>query len=202
MWRCRGSARLRGRLGGCRRHAGAEQGQPQGEQESQAHTSDSIWHDGDMAAARNWTPLNHDARHHCLGCGVENRIGLKLKFFLDPERGGVVCRLRLPLRFQGPHGLAHGGIIATVLDEAMSKAVHASGVIAMTRHIEVDYLRPVALGASLELRSRVVSVEGRKHFCEGVLSGGERELARGKALFIAVPQWLDAVAPPAQPEQP
>ena len=152
-----------------------------------------------MAAAQNrtppdWTPLNHDARHNCLGCGVENRIGLKLKFFLDPEQGGVVCRLRIPNRFQGPHGLAHGGILATVLDEAMSKAIHSTGVIAMTRHMEIDYLRPVALGAPLELRAHVVSVEGRKHFCEAVLQSATeaKDLARGKALFIAVPRWLEA----------
>ena len=83
-------------------------------------------------------------------------------------------------------------VLATVLDEAMSKAVHAAGVTAMTRHMEIDYLRPVALGAPLELQSRLVKVDGRKHFCEAVLSGGDRELARGKALFIAVPRWLEA----------
>ena len=136
------------------------------------------------------TPLYHSAQHNCVGCGVENRIGLKLKFFLDPAQGGVLCQLRIPRRFQGPHGLAHGGILATVLDEAMSKAIHASGVTAMTRHMEVDYLRPVALGASLELRGRVTSVDGRKHFCEAAITHDGREMTRAKGLFIAVPKWL------------
>ncbi len=136
------------------------------------------------------TPLAFDDRHHCFGCGAQNRIGLRLRFFLDKD-GAALASLRFPKRFQGPHGFVHGGVIAAVLDEAMSKAIHASAhgakVMALTRQMETEYLRPTALGAPLILRGQQDRLEGRKHFCSAALLDGEdRVLARAKALFIAV----------------
>lgn len=101
--------------------------------------------------------------------------------------GDVVCPLRLAKRFQGPPGHAHGGIIATLLDEAMSKANRAQGVLAMTRTLDVEYLRPVPVGMGLRLTARHTRAEGRKHYCEAELRNGEGEvLARGRALFLAI----------------
>ena len=136
------------------------------------------------------TPLAYDAQHNCFGCGELNEIGLRLRFFTN-ERREVVCHFSVPVRFQGPHGFAHGGVIASVLDEAMSKAIHASphaaGLMAMTRHMETNYLRPLPLDTPVVLRAHQARVEGRKHFCEGILSDQSgRLLATGKALFIAI----------------
>jgi uncharacterized protein (TIGR00369 family) len=132
------------------------------------------------------TPLKHGALHHCFGCGEENRSGLHLKFYVDEERQ-VVCRARVPKHFEGPPGHVHGGIIATMLDEAMSKANRAHDVVAMTRQLDVEYLRPVPLQLPLRLTGRRVSHDGRKHFCEAeIVNEKGTVLARGKALFIAV----------------
>ncbi len=136
------------------------------------------------------TPLLFNAQHNCFGCGELNPIGLRLKFFTN-EQLEVVCHFTVPERFQGPHGFAHGGVIASMLDEAMSKAIHASphaaGLMAMTRHMETNYLRPVPLGASVVLRAHQEKVEGRKHFCLASLEDETgRQLATGKALFIAI----------------
>ncbi len=135
-------------------------------------------------------PLVFDDQHNCFGCGAHNRIGMRLRFFID-EAGAAVATLRLPKRFQGPHGFVHGGVIAAILDEAMSKAIHASAhggsIMAMTRHMETEYLRPTPLGATLSLHGQQDRVEGRKHFCSGTLEDADgRLLARGKALFIAI----------------
>jgi uncharacterized protein (TIGR00369 family) len=131
-------------------------------------------------------PLTHGALHHCFGCGLENRAGLRLRFYTD-DAGQVVSPLRLARRFQGPPGHAHGGIIATLLDEAMSKANRAREVVAMTRTLEVDYIRPVPVGVALRLTARHLSAEGRKHHCEAEISNSKGEvLARGRALFIAI----------------
>ena len=91
-------------------------------------------------------PLSHGALNRCFGCGQTNPTGLRLKFFVDEEHT-IVCRVRLARRFEGPPGHAHGGIIATLLDEAMSKANRQFGVLAMTRQMGVEYLKPVPLGA-------------------------------------------------------
>ena len=131
-------------------------------------------------------PLAHGALNHCFGCGQQNRTGLRLRFFTDAT-GQVICPLRLAKRFQGPPGHAHGGVIATLLDEAMSKANRAREVVAMTRKLEVEYLRPVPVGVKLRLSARHTRAEGRKHFCEAELASETGEvLARGHALFIAM----------------
>ena len=136
------------------------------------------------------TPLVFDDQHNCFGCGAHNRIGMRLRFFVDSD-GSVLSTLRLPKRFQGPHGFVHGGVIAAILDEAMSKAIHASAlgakIMALTRQMETEYLRPTPLGALLTLHGRQDRVEGRKHFCSAAVTDtAGHTLARGKALFIAV----------------
>lgn len=132
-------------------------------------------------------PLAHGALHRCFGCGGKNRSGLRLRFFLDGT-GQIICQVKLAERFEGPPGHAHGGIVATLLDEAMSKANRAQQVIAMTRHIEVDYLKPVPLRTPLQLKAWHLSAEGRKHYCEAELTAATsgQVLAKGRALFIAI----------------
>jgi uncharacterized protein (TIGR00369 family) len=137
-------------------------------------------------------PLSHGALNRCFGCGQTNRAGLRLKFFVDEEHT-IVSRVRLARRFEGPPGHAHGGILATLLDEAMSKANRQFGVLAMTRQMEVEYLKPVPLGLPLMLTGRRTGFSEKKHFCEAELANEDGEvLARAKGLFIAVdPEMLD-----------
>jgi uncharacterized protein (TIGR00369 family) len=131
-------------------------------------------------------PLEHGALHHCFGCGPENKTGLRLKFFVDDQHQ-VVCRVRVPRRFEGPPGHVHGGVIATLLDEAMSKANRQFGVVAMTRQMEVEYLKPVPLMTPLTLTAHHVSAQERKHRCEAQIANQDGTiLAQGRALFIAV----------------
>ena len=134
------------------------------------------------------TPLAHGALNHCFGCGLENPSGLHLRFFIADD-GAIVCHTRLARRFAGPPGHAHGGIIATLLDEAMSKANRARSILAMTRHLAVDYLRPVPLATPLTLTARYLEAHGRRHHCEAQLTDAAGQiLASGKAVFIEVPQ--------------
>jgi uncharacterized protein (TIGR00369 family) len=93
----------------------------------------------------------------------------------------------VPERFEGPPKHLHGGIIATLLDEAMSKAVRLNGRAAMTRQMEVDYLRPVPSGAEIRIQGRIIRSEGRKHWTEAmILSAKGTTLATAKGLFIEV----------------
>ena len=131
-------------------------------------------------------PLAHSASNRCFGCGPANRTGLKLKFFVD-ENGRVVSRFKAPRRFEGPPGYVHGGVIATLMDEAMSKACRARDVTAMTRQMEVEYLRPAPLRSALSLEGRHLRSDHRKHYCEAELRlEGGTILAKGRGLFIAI----------------
>jgi uncharacterized protein (TIGR00369 family) len=139
-----------------------------------------------LPAQLSLTPLSHGALNNCFGCGLENPTGLRLKFFVDAD-SNVVSHLRLARRFVGPPGHAHGGIIATLLDEAMSKSNRARGILAMTRHIEVDYLRPVPLSQPLTLSARHAGTTGRRNHTEAQLTDASGQiLATAKAVFVTV----------------
>jgi uncharacterized protein (TIGR00369 family) len=126
------------------------------------------------------------AQNRCFGCGVANPNGLHLEFYLTKDLR-VVCLATVGDSFEGPKGYVHGGIIATLLDETMSKAVRAHGLVAMTRHLEVDYQRPVPSTQEIRLEGRVTRNEGRKHWTEAsIFDANDRLLAHGKGLFIEV----------------
>lgn len=70
------------------------------------------------------TPLFHGAQNRCFGCGQANPVGLRLEFSQSAE-GAVISNAIVSDQYEGPRGYLHGGIIATLLDEAMSKANRA-----------------------------------------------------------------------------
>jgi uncharacterized protein (TIGR00369 family) len=131
-------------------------------------------------------PFDHAAQNRCFGCGPANAVGLHLDFFLAEDRS-VVSLPTIPDTYEGPSGYLHGGIIATLLDETMSKAIRAQGFVAMTRNMEVDYLRPVPSASPIRLEGRITRSEGRKHWAEAkILNPEGTTLAQGKGLFIEV----------------
>jgi uncharacterized protein (TIGR00369 family) len=132
------------------------------------------------------TPMAHAAQSRCFGCGPANAAGLQLEFYLAQD-GSVVSFPAIAERFEGPPTFLHGGIIATLLDEAMSKAVRATGVTAMTRQMEVDYRRPVPSATQVRMEGRVVRNEGRKHWTEAqILNDRGVTLASATGLFVEV----------------
>jgi uncharacterized protein (TIGR00369 family) len=132
------------------------------------------------------TPMEHTAQNRCFGCGPANAIGLRLEFLLAEDKS-VVCLPTIPECFEGPHGFVHGGIIATLLDEAMSKSVRAIGLTSLTSQLEIDYRSPVPSGEPIRLEGRLVRAEGRKHWTEArILNQMGRVLAEGKGLFIVL----------------
>jgi uncharacterized protein (TIGR00369 family) len=98
-----------------------------------------------------------------------------------------VCRFRLGKRYTGPPGHAHGGIIATILDEAMGKVNKLRQVVALTSEIRVNYLKPVPLNKPLRVESRELRVRGRRHInMAEILNGSDEVLARGRGTFVAI----------------
>ncbi|MGH9559952.1 MAG: PaaI family thioesterase [Terracidiphilus sp.] len=131
-------------------------------------------------------PLAHSSQNQCFGCGPANPTGLRLEF-LVAEDGAVVSLPEIPISFEGHPGFLHGGVIATLLDEAMSKAVRALGYPSVTAKLEVDFRRPVPSGVRLRIEGCVVSSEGRKHWTEAVIADANQNiLANGKGLFVEI----------------
>jgi acyl-coenzyme A thioesterase PaaI-like protein len=137
----------------------------------------------------------------CFGCGPDNPYGLHLAFIVetkdddtDPEAITATAPVQLDSFYEGPPGHIHGGIVATLLDEAMSKLNRPFNVLAMTRHMEIDYLRPAPLRQPLTLIGRHLRRDGRKLFHHAELQSQDGTvLARAKGLFIVLdPALIEA----------
>ncbi len=125
--------------------------------------------------------------NRCFACGPDNPEGMHLEFHFDEANRRSYCRFRLPKKYQGPPGHSHGGIIATILDEAMGKVNRLRSVIALTKQMDVEYLKPVPLQTPLIVEGRESSVRGKKHINIAEIRNQKGEvLARGRAVFIAI----------------
>jgi uncharacterized protein (TIGR00369 family) len=134
----------------------------------------------------NLTPIPRPAENRCFGCGMANPHGMQLEFYSASD-GSVVAQATVAECFESGQGFLHGGIIATLLDEAMSKAMHVNDVLAMTRHIEVDYLRPVPSMKPIRIEARRTHNEGKKQYAHAqILSADGETLATATGLFIVV----------------
>jgi acyl-coenzyme A thioesterase PaaI-like protein len=118
----------------------------------------------------------------CFACGVENPVGLHIKFFSE---GADACRAEVTLddSYQSYPGIAHGGIIATMLDEVMGRAVMAGGNterFMATAKLEIRYRQRVPLNQPLILYGRIDKDRGRL-----VTTVGEIRLEDGTVLAEA-----------------
>ena len=125
-------------------------------------------------------------RHWCYGCGDRNPEGLQIVFEVDGTR--VSGRFQARETQGGWPGLAHGGIAAAALDEAMGWATWAAGALSMTARMEVKYRRPLPLGEELVVSAEVTRDRGRRLEAEAMIRtlSGET-LAEASGLFLRVP---------------
>ena len=118
----------------------------------------------------------------CFGCGKNNPIGLKLEFDLDEKNQTVEGKFTARPEYAGYTGIVHGGIVTTMLDEAMVKLLWDMGISAVTAALEVRMVKPVPVGRELTIRARVDSEKGRViQTSAEVEDENGNVLARGKA---------------------
>jgi len=124
------------------------------------------------------------APHSCFACGTLNTHGLQLELHASDDRCWV--ETTLAERFQGWDGIAHGGIICTILDEVMAWALVDHDLWGVTARMQVDFKHPVPIGRPIRAEGRVVEVRRRLVEAEGILLDPESGaiLARSQATFV------------------
>ena len=125
----------------------------------------------------------------CFGCGGANDAGMKLTFEQDNAKRKIVGRFILGEAYQGGGGMAHGGIIATLLDEAMGKVCRFREVRAVTAELTVQYLKPVKVDQEIIVEGFETDQKGRNLFLAGEIRNNAGEvLARGSGRFVVIGQ--------------
>lgn len=132
----------------------------------------------------------------CFGCSPHNERGLQLTF-TQVSRSGVAGRYTAPAHTCGAPGVVHGGVQATLLDEAIGFAVHAhhesTGELekdeaawqkVVTVEFDLRYRRPVPTETEVGLRAEVVREHGRDYLAVAEIVGDDDEV-----LTSATAKW-------------
>lgn len=101
-------------------------------------------------------PFTSREGYHCFGCSPDHLSGLRLSFYEDGDE--IVSTWEPNAQFEGYHGVIHGGIQATLMDEIASWTVYVKVKVAgVTSSMDVHYHKPVFLsGGALTIRSKVL----------------------------------------------
>ncbi|MEW5735196.1 MAG: PaaI family thioesterase [Thermodesulfobacteriota bacterium] len=135
--------------------------------------------------------------YNCFCCGSKNPIGFKMRFFADKDR--VFSDVVLTENHAGWEHLTHGGLLATLLDETMGWALLTFiRKFAVTRKMEVRYLRPVPVGHHVRVEGRVTETRESGVSLSGTLFGPDGRksvIAYSDMVFVSQKRLDEAPQP-------
>lgn len=147
--------------------------------------------EGTTSAERPLDPRLNDLSSYqgCFACGLRNDQGLKLTFWVEGDE--IITEFTPDTHYQGFPGVLHGGVVATLLDEALSRTASIEGRWMMTGRLEIRYRRPAPLGPRLRVTARQISSRSRVVHAEGEVRLADDPsviLADARGVFLRVPE--------------
>lgn len=125
----------------------------------------------------------------CYACGEENDRGLHMEFRHENDR--AICDYTPCAYQQGYPGRMHGGVVATLIDEAMGWAVYAAALWGATARLNVRYRQPVRLDDALHIEAWVTKNRGRLiELRAEVRDPAGTLLAEGEGVFMKLDRSL------------
>ena len=91
----------------------------------------------------------------CYVCGEENPLGLHVPFARDGENGSRAAYVARPEHVGWP-GLLHGGLLFTLMDEAIAWSLYYGGLRGVTAKAEARFRTPVTVGSSLVITASIM----------------------------------------------
>lgn len=126
---------------------------------------------------------------HCFVCGLENTYGLKLAFYENgPDT--VICNYTVPEHYQGYPGIVHGGIVTSILDEAVGRVfmIADPNRFMYTAKLTSRFRQPVPIETPLKITAQIVKDRGRIAESKALLFDPDGELlAEAEALMVSLP---------------
>jgi uncharacterized protein (TIGR00369 family) len=134
-----------------------------------------------------YTLLPNRDDHQCFGCGPKNPVGLQMQFYTNGET--VASWVTVPPHLCGWSNLTHGGILFTILDEIMARAIiYGLRCIILTKSITVEFKKPVSTGTEIRAEGRVLQVvNNREALAEGTIYNNAGDVcARATGTFATI----------------
>jgi uncharacterized protein (TIGR00369 family) len=120
---------------------------------------------------------------NCFVCGDKNPIGLNVPFYVKDDR--VVAEYTAQRQFEGYKDILHGGILSSLLDEVMIRAVLAKGINCLTSEMRVRFKKMVKIGEKLHMEGWLVEDRGRILVAQGKIVNPNGEVvAEGEGKFF------------------
>lgn len=130
-------------------------------------------------------PLIATEEHpYCFLCGAKNPKSLNLQFeALDDNC--VRSLFTANDELQGYKGILHGGIIAALLDAAMTHCMFHLGIKAVTADLHIRYVTPVSCRNTLDIRGRLLSSHAHLYFLRGEIIIKNKTAVWAESKFLA-----------------
>jgi len=122
---------------------------------------------------------------NCFACGSNGGMGLGLTFYKD-EDGAVSGNFFADPKYEGYSGIIHGGIIATLLDSAMTQCLLMKDIPALTGRLSIKYSTPIRTGTVVKLEARIVGLFHEMFILEGKAFVGGKRVASAEAKYRGV----------------
>jgi uncharacterized protein (TIGR00369 family) len=125
--------------------------------------------------------------NHCYVCGKKNPIGLNVDFKINAQTRSIQATFTPRDDHQGYEGIVHGGILSSLLDEAMAKLAFNLGLQVLTAEITVKFKAPAKTGEELSISGRLTQDTKRLVLAEAKIERGPILIAEatGKLLRIS-----------------
>jgi uncharacterized protein (TIGR00369 family) len=123
---------------------------------------------------------------YCYVCGKKNPVGLSVDFEIDDGARTVRAKFIPSANHQGYEGIVHGGILSSVLDEAMVKLAYSLGIPAVTAEITIKFTAPAAPGDELLVAGRLTDEGKRLVLAEATISRGPVMIAEAKGKLLRI----------------
>lgn len=126
---------------------------------------------------------------HCFGCGTENPYGLKADFTFNEETGEVFFEYIIRSEYEGAPGYSHGGILASLLDEAQGCLCFHVGHVVMTEKLHMNYHKAVPLNTPIYIRAWLTAVRKRRLYTRGIIYTIEPETKKEELHVSSSASW-------------
>ena len=134
--------------------------------------------------------IQDNFHQNCFACGSNNGMGLGLKFYKH-EDGTVFGNFFADSKYEGYSGIIHGGIVATLLDSAMTHCLLMKDIPALTGRLSIKYSTPIRTGTVVKLEARIVDQFHEMFILQGKAWVDGKRVASAEAKYRSMKRRVD-----------